>query len=183
MSIVEEGYPNPSILWTAHRIQRASGPMALYVADWLDTTFAISEQIALNVPIRLSNHHPENCGSDGQVSCGPDELACFNARETGLDPFQFSRKTVRNLANKPVPRSLLLRALYLALAGYCANPVAEVVPLHSMERPHESGVPTGTDIVALRVQVQRELEGWARADGEITVRKATAEYGVSMLTR
>lgn len=183
MSIVEEGYPNPSILWTAHRIQRISGPIALYAADWLDTTFAISEQSTLNVPIRLSSQHPENCGSDGQVSCSPDELTYFNARETGLDSFRFSRKIVRNLANKPVPRSLLLRALYLALAGYCANPVAKVVPLYSMEIPHESGGLTGTDIVALKVQVQRELEGWASADGAITVRKATAEYGVSMLTQ
>ena len=165
-SIVEEGYPSPSVSWTASKIRRSSGPISVYIADWVDAEFEIRERELIMVP------HHELVGHIQSSSA--EELEYFNAYEVAFKSPERSRAKARRLVRKSEPRGGLVRAIYLALAHYRANPIGRIAPVH------DTNSKSGTEPEALRVQVRRELEFWAIADGEITVRKLDG-LGISIL--
>ena len=163
-SVVEEGFPHPSISWTARQIQASPGSRADCVAEWLDTDFGTREQRLIDVPTHPIESHFEDYSTE--------ELDYFNVRELGLKRLRRSRGEARRDALKPVPQTTLIRAVYLALADFCANPIDRIVPHSSADSRQESGTALHVEMSFLSVRVRRELEGWAIADGEITVRIA-----------
>ena len=171
-SIVEEVYPNPSVSWTASKIRRSPGPISVCNADWVDAEFEVREREAIMVPSHELVGHIQ--------SSSAEELDYFNAYESALKSPGRSRAMARRLVRKLEPRRVLIRAMYLALAHYRANPIGRIAPVYDTNS--KSATKSKTEPEALRVQARRELEFWAIADGEITVRKLD-ELSVSVLTR
>lgn len=137
--------------------------MSLCMAEWEDTEFGTQERQAINVPIHGVEQHSE--------LCSVEELEQFNFYELGFESPSRSRANTRQLVYKSEPRSMLVRAVYLALMSFRANPIGRLAPVSDMDSHTETGVVPGAETVALRVRVERELEGWAIAVGEITVTK------------
>ena len=171
-SIVQEGYPNPSIAWTVGKIRRSSGPISVCIADWFDAEFETRERESIMVP------HHELVGHIQSSSA--DEIEYLGAYEVSFKFPGRSRAKARRLVRKSEPRGVLIRAMYLALAYYRANPIGRFAPVYDMNC--KSGTKSKAEPEALRVKVRREMEFWAIADGEITVRKLD-ELGASALAR
>lgn len=168
--IVEEGYPNPSVSWTANKVKRSSGPISVCVAEWEDTEFGLREHRTIKVPHRELEQRLENFNAE--------ELEQFNNHELGIKSPSRSRAKTRKLVHKSEPSSVLVRAMYLALAILHANPIGRAIPLYGMGSHAKMGTQLKIEPPSLRVQVRRELEGWAIAEGEITVSRVTT-LGVS----
>lgn len=162
-SIVEESFPSPSIYDAAYQIRQLSELGEACIADWIDSEFGTSEQTILDVPAHGSDQSSE--------SDLVEEVKHFNAQE--LSPGH-SRK-LRSQKHRQLPHSVLIRAMYLALARLRAAPTGPIVLLDDMCSPRAIGIPAPTEVRTLRVQVRRRLicfETPVIAEGEVTVRRA-----------
>lgn len=161
-SVVEEAYPNPSTYGKARQIENLPGPREVCIADWADSEFGTSEQMTIDVPTHEFNQSWENCSAE--------ELERFNTTE--LLP-SYSRKA-RARKRGSLPRGVLIRAMYLALAEFRAGPRGNIVPLDENCSPLAIRTTAFVETRALRVQVRRRLwcfETPVSADGEIVVRR------------
>lgn len=161
--IVEESLPDPLAYYMAQQIERLRGPRERCIAGWLDSEADTEEHRAIDVPTSGRDEHSE-CYSQR-------ELAAF---KTGRLSPGFIRR-VKAGQHEPIPRGILIRAMYLALAEYHATPTDRIVLANDVGLAQDSHTLPQDIGRALGVQVRRDVEWGRRRNiraGRITVRRS-----------
>ena len=160
--VVQESFPDPLVYYMALQIQKMPGPKETCNTSFFDPEIGTEEHVAIDVPTDGVDEHFE--------SYSDQELATF---KTGYLSRDFILR-VKAGEHEPIPRGILVRAMYLALELFRAIPTGRIVLTDNAGLPPDPDTLPQAGAMALRVQVRRDLE-WDKPSniraGEITVRR------------